>query len=541
MAVSRLDLALADTRARVHAKDAEAWEANEAALVADLHPKQRAFVLDPHRRVCALVGRGGGKTTGVMTRFIRRMKRTRRARCLYVATTRDHAIDLLWNPLKETCARLGMRVGVDVHFNETSLRCTFIREKSTLRLVGADNRKQIEKYRGQDFHEVWVDEAASYPIDLLEHLIERVIGPRLGAVGGMLGLVGTPGHNLSGPFYEATRPGSPNHRLFEDRDKPEFAGWLAWSFHAWTLEDGAPFVPALARLWAEALIEKQAKGWSDTHPVWMREYLGRWAADDTAHVFRYRAHDDTGAELNQWDPPRRVIPDLPGKGIAVLPDHRTDWHYGIAFDSGVSDPFALGVYAYSPTDPAKRLYHVWEFEQRQMYARPIAELLIGPALDHEKPGGVIGAIGWPEFMVADAPEVLLKELSEVYGLNVEAADKRTESRFASIELANGDLVDGRVKILKGSRLEEQLLHLQWVHDEFGQAKKDKRARDDQADQFIYGRRACHHLLSRERDAPPEREQSEYRRAGRERVPEPVRGEYDSYFADEDFGGYSDWG
>ncbi len=535
----RQDFALADTRTRMLRAEAEEWAEKDKILLADCHPKQRELVLDPHRRVCAVVGRGGGKTTSLKARYVRRMKSTRGAKCLYVATTRDQAIDLLWNPLKDTIEKLG----IAATFNETSLRCTFVNEKSTLRLVGADDRRQIEKYRGQPFHEVWIDEAASYPLDLLEHLIERVIGPRLGEVRGMLGMVGTPGHILAGPFYEATRPGSTENRHWDDRDKPEYEGWLGWSHHTWTLQDGAPHVQALELLWEEALREKQAKGWGDRHPVWLREYLGQWAADETAHVFRYRAHDDDGNALNQWDPPRTSFPGLPEPGLAVLPPERTDWHYGIGMDSGYSDPCAVGIYAYSPSDPSKTLYHVYEFERRQMYARTIAELFLGPELDHDKPSGIIGAIGWPEFLVADAPETLLEELGRVYGIQIKPADKRTESRFASIELANGDLVDNRIKILKGSRLEEQLLQLQWVPDEFNQPKKDKRARDDQADQFIYARRAAHHLFSREEPAVAPAARGEYHRAGRELEPEPVRGEFDDYVTSGDYHSAEDafWG
>lgn len=526
----RQDFALAETRTRMLMREGEEWAAKERTLLESCHPKQRELVLDPHRRVCALVGRGGGKTTALKARFIRRMKNTRRARCLYVATTREQAIELLWNPLKDAIERLGIAATL----NETALRCTFTNEKSTLRLVGADDRRQIEKYRGQPFHEVWIDEAASYPIDLLEHLIDRIIGPRLGDYGGMLGMVGTPGHNLNGPFYEATRPGSPSHRRWEERNDPQYAGWLGWSHHTWTLQDGAPHIPALASLWREALLEKEGKGWSDQHPVWMREYLGQWAADETAHVFRYRIHDDEGRLLNQWDPPRRSFPNLPEPGIATLPAERDDWHFGVGMDTGYADPCAVSVWAYSPSDPSKTLYHVYEFERRQMYARTLAELFLGPDLDHDRPSGIVGAIGWPEFIVADAPETLIEELGRVYGIPVKMADKRTESRFASIELANGDLVDGRVKVLKGSKLEVQLLTNQWVTDEFNQLKKDKRVRDDQADAFIYARRAAGHLFARDEPAPPPAARSEYHRAGREHEPEPARGEFDDYITSGDY-------
>lgn len=477
------------------------WVAKNCAKLLDgCHPKQRSFVEDPHRRVSALVGRRGGKTTGQRARFLLRMFRTPRAQCVYIALTRPSAEELMWGPLKDVCERLGLRVGIDVSFNETKLKMTLLRNGSTLRIVGADDKKEIEKLRGHKFHEVAIDEAASFSARLLENLIDRVIGPALGDYKGCLVMFGTPGHILDGPFYEATRPGSPSHRRYEDRELPEYARWLSWSSHQWTLLDGAPYVPAMASAWEEALIEKEAKGWSDTHPVWCREWLGRWAADATENVYKYRAHLDDGAAWNQWDP-KRVGP----MQVAELPPGFSDWCFGFGMDMGHGDPFALEAFAFSPSDTSRTLYHVFEFQRREMYARLIADLLLGEERDHDRPAGVIGALGWPIGMVADLAglgDSVLDELRMVYGITIKGAEKGYKYKFPAIELFNGDLIDGRVKILKGSILETQMLNLQWRADEYGALTENKTQANDASDAAIYCRLLVAHLFDAGKVAAP---------------------------------------
>lgn len=490
----RLSAILAETARRYRAKESDDWESKVQQLIADCHPKQRAFVLDPGRRVAALVARGGGKTTGARAKYVRTMLQTPGARCLYIALTGDQAEELMWAPLKTLCEKLDIAAS----FNETKRRCVFTRTGSTLRLVGADNKKEIEKLRGIPFHLVGVDESASYPTQLLEHLLFRIIGPRLGDFDGKLFLIGTPGHLLRGPFYDATRPGSEIHRKWEDRDDPELQGFKGWSFHSWTLRDGAQSVPAMQRLWAEALLEKETNQWTDDNPTWLREYLGHWAADDSEAVFKYRSHDDAGAPLNQWDPAKNHM------GWAKLPSEFNDYQYSYGMDMGHSDPFALQVFAYSPSDPKKRLWHCFEFSKAEHSApRLIAELLLGPDLDHEAPEGVFGNSDWPESIVADAAGMggaILDELANVYGIKVKPAEKK--NKFDAIELFNGDLVDERIFIMKGSKLEEQLQGLQWRVDDFGRLKEDQAMRNDCTDAAIYARREAQHLFSRTPEPAP---------------------------------------
>ncbi len=505
----RLDHLLGIEKLKVQLRDTGPWAEKLRLLAESCHPRQRDFVLDPNRRVSAIVARGGGKTTGGRARFLRRMMMVPKAQCLYVATTRQQAVELMWVQLKDLVERLG----IEARFNETSLVCQLTRNGSRLRLVGADDRKEIEKYRGQPFHEVGVDEGASYDPSLLANLIYRVIGPRLGDYNGVLWMIGTPGHILSGPFYESTLPGLCGEdgqlisRSWEDRDLPEFEGWTRWSRHHWSVQDGAPFVPAMERLWAEALREKASNGWTDANPIWRREYCGLWAPDDTEMVFKYRAFTDAAEPWNSWCAGRphsgAIVPShatLSGANPFGLPEGH-DWQYVFGMDMGHSDPFALEVFAYSAT--TKVIYHVYEFTRRGMYARTIAEHLIGPELNHEHLGGLMRWTSWPDGMVADLAGMggaVVDELGQVYGIAVEAAEKK--NKHDAIELFNGDLVDGRVKIMRGSKLEEELLALRWDLDDNKKLREDKSQPNHCSDAAIYGRRKSLHLFAHDPLPPP---------------------------------------
>lgn len=523
------------------AGDEEAQHICEMVLGA-CHPPQRDFVLDDHRRITALCARGAGKTTAGLARFVIRMITTQRARCLFIAQTKDDARDLIWDKLVDWVERFG----IDADFNETRLTCTFRKTGARLKLVGADDDREVNKLRGKPHHEVGIDETAIFSAKRLANIVFRAIGPRLGDFGGCLWMVSTPGHELAGLFYDATRPGSDQHRPYKDRHLPAYAGWKRWSSHAWNLEDAAPHVPAIARLWAEALVEKEANVWSDDNPIWMREYMGRWARDDTGNVFRYQATKD-GKPWNQWDPEmlfKGELLELGALRIAKL-EPRPDWLYALATDHGAKDPFALNVFAASPSDPTKTIYHVLCFEQPKMYAQRIAILLLGPQvvknLDaaHDNPGGVIGAIGeWPAGMVSDSAQLgqnILDELSQVYGIKIEPAEQK--GKHAAIELVNGDLVDGRLKILKGSTLEEQLSHLQWSTDEYGFVKEDKAQANHCTDTLIYARRELAVLFDAAREDAGEKKKAAHRDPFVEALglddpqPEPTRGEFDGLFND----------
>lgn len=535
-------------------------------MLADCHPFQADAVLDPSARISLCVGRGGGKTTVKRVRAIRKMTGIQRARIGYVATSRPEAERLNWEPLKELIDQLGEMDNFE--FAEQKMKCTCKRTGSTYQFFGADDKREVEKQRGQPYDEFQVDEAASHDPVLLEWLLDRAVGPRLGERQGRIIVGGTPGHVLRGLFYDVTRQGSEMHRPYRSRHEPEYADWIGWSSHAWDMPEvlalpGAEQrYRALALNWAAALEEKRRKGWTDDNPIWLREYRGRWAADNTTTMYAYRAHDADGVPVNQWDPlDGRKLEGVQAltAAVAKLPAELDDWLYGYGQDLGSRDPYALNIAAYSPSDPQRRIFHVFSFGQRKMYARLIAELLIGEeavaqALRGEvytEVGGLFGVTGWPPAIVADLAglgETLVDELSHVYGIRVKAAEKK--GKFGAIEVVNGDLVDRRMYILKGSPLEEQLATLQWKPDEYGQPKEDRSARNDHADAWTYIRTEIGTMFSGA-PAKPAAEDGKQRtpqsqaakptpKADRDWNHLPARsrrgGEFDSLLVNDDFSG-----
>lgn len=479
----------------------EAWaEDLSARMLADCHPYQRNAVLDPSLRVSLLVGRGGGKTTSKRVRAVHKISRIRRARVAYVATSRPEAERLNWEPLKELLDQLGEMDNFELV--ESKLICRCRRTGGEYQFFGADDKREINKLRGQPFNEFQVDECASHDTVLFENMLDRAIGPRLGERHGCIVLGGSPGHVLRGRFYDVTRDGSEMHRPFSRRFESDFADWIGWSSHAWsmldilTLPDAERKYVALVLNWKAALLEKKRQGWSDDNPIWMREYLGKWAADNTTSMYAYRAHKD-GKPWNQWKPygDRRLegLQQIRA-AIAELPKDMGEPMFGYGIDLGSKDPFALNVIAFAPTDPLRRFFHVFNFEKRRMYANEIAKLLIGDDAVatamrggvYTDLGGLFGVTGWPAAIVADLAglgETLIDELANIYGIRIKPAEKK--GKFGAIEVFNGDLVDGRMFILADTPLELQLAQLQWKPDEYGQPKEDKAAANHSADAATY--------------------------------------------------------
>lgn len=477
-------------------------------LLEGTHPFQYDAATDPAKRYSFLCGRGGTKTTTFRIRGIRVLTRKQRAKVLYFATTRQRAKDLMWFPLKALLQRLGFIAGEDVTFNETELRCTIHRTGSMYQLSGLQDIADADKWRGDTFDEVQFDECGALKPELVEYTVYQVIGPRVHC----LGVGGTPGLNRRKLFYDVTRPGSDKHRPYRDRDRPEYADFKGFSSHHWTLEDivalpdAADLYPELVRLWDESLDEKERNKWSDDNPIWQREYKAVWAADGTLRVFSaYKPHADDGTPWNEWDPfdGKGIVEGVAGLKVAIgklrkmFPDFK-DWRFVVPKDQGHKDPFACTPLAFSPHDPERRIWQVMSFERVGMgYGKPIAELLLGAEQvdGYIKTGsfpttygGVFGETGWPDGMVMDSDNALLEDLKNVYGLKTEKADKKPEYKKGAIELVNGDLTDGRIKVLKGSPLAEQLEQLQWREQENGTLIEDPAQANHSTDCLIYGRR-----------------------------------------------------
>lgn len=497
----RIDAVFQESAQHEARADATKWTRLIESLVDECHPDQRAAVLDPALYVAFIVGRGGGKTFAMIVRFLRRMIRRRAARCFYVAKTKLHARDIIWADLKELLRRLGFVPDVDVIYNETRLSMTFTCNGSTLRLVGADKQDDLDSLRGPTYAEIGIDEMGAQTDKIVRYLIEEVVGPRL--VGAMC-LAGTAGKQPQGLWYDITGPKSTIGRLYSERDEgPE----LLWSVHRWSL-DGAIAatrdrpIPALLELLKAQVAYIKSNGWSDDNPKKRRELDAEWVQDETEAIYQYKPTLEDGTLWCRWNPPR-VGP----MQLAKLPDGFHDWVHVIALDLGSADPTSINLLATALDDKSCTIYHRWGFDKKGLYAKPIAQLLLGEHIDPSQPGGLIGAIGrWPNGMCADAAhlgQAVLDELGDVYGLAIDPAVKGWHYKLGAIEVLKGDFHEGRFKVLAGSTLEKQLMSLQWGLNTRGELVEPRGPRNDAADCAVYGRQLIAEFMTARGEAPPE--------------------------------------
>lgn len=512
---------------RVQSPD-EAWAREiRMRLIADAHPWQRDAILDPHELVSMRVGRGGAKTTTKRARAIIKLTALRDQHIGFAATSKDQAHDLMWGAFKRACDALGMRSQTtnvttkqpDMHYLDSKLVATCLRTGSVYKLRGVEDKRDAEKFRGFPQSEFAIDEAGSQPPELLRYLIEDCVQPRIGEAmnvrflddegdqieivrGGCIVMGSTPPAQLGGLFYEATKPSGELHRPYRERAERT----AEWSSHEWTLadvvalDDAEQKFPALWHLWLKALKRKEDKGWADDHPVWCREYLGRWAADYSTTVFRF--HPDR----NLWAPygDRKIdgIPQLKA-AIRALPSDVGQWRYVVTMDNGgTRDPYAANVFAFAPADPDRRLFHVFCHEGRPNGVKPFAEMLVGEEAvkrilnqqDPEPYGGIFAVIGWPDGLEFDADQAVIDELGNVYGIACKKSDRKFDYKFGAVELVNGDLMaDKRIQILAGTPLHEQIMSLRWKQDEHERLKEDPGQANHCTDCLIYAHRLVANL------------------------------------------------
>ncbi len=431
-------------------------KANE--MIGRLFAPQIDLLKDTSRRKTLLCPRRAGKSYAAAVYLMTTCLNRTSANCLYATLTKGSARGILWPLLKS----FNEEYELGCHFHNTQLICTFPGGSRRVILTGAESRAEIDKLRGQPYDLVVIDECKSFPSDVLTELAREVIGPALNDTMGSLVLMGTPGSVLAGIFYETTKPNAPLTRMYKDREKDKAR---MWSGHSWTIAENV----AQPHLWNACLADKESYGWSDENPIWQREYLGKWVADDDAFVYKY------DPERNGW----RKDPE--SKNEFGLPDEH-DWKYLMGCDLGYDDPFALVVVAYSETCPT--MYQIYDYKQAQLTVGDIArvvkdtEAMFG---EFEVRVGDRGGLG----------KMVLAELSERHGVHIEAAEKSEKRDY--IELLNSDMVEGRIKILEESELAQEMCYLVW--DSHGQ-KEDRACANHVCDSFLYTWRYSFHNFSR---------------------------------------------
>jgi hypothetical protein len=410
----------------------------EAHHMRRLFPKQRAFVRDKARRKVALCGRRGGKTESVASWLVDGAEKMPGETCVYIALSQRHARRILWPVIK----RLLMTYRIEHTTNEQALEI-HLANGSRIWITGCDDIADAEKFRGDKYFRVAIDEAGSFP-SWLEYLVDDVLSPALMDLRGEIALVGTPGLTPAGFFYDVS------------------AGDRQWPVHRWTCLDN-PHVPGaeeIARIKAE-------HRWDDSHPTYRREYLGEWIHDVEAMVYPFDATRNTG-----------TIPADARRVLRVL-----------SVDLGFSpDPTAFVISASEPGLPDCYIERAWR--KTGLTVAHIAGQ-IDQARHETKIDRVVvdaGALG----------KTIVEDLRQTYGIACIAAEKR--DKLATIHGVRGALLAGTIKVdpLHCQQIIEEWHTCAWNED---RSDHDERCADDLCDSFLYGWR--HHALHyRPEENPP---------------------------------------
>lgn len=438
------------------------------AIRARLFRQQIEAIDDPAQFKTLLSGRRTGKSTTAAAYLFDKALTRPGSSSIYITLTRGTAKRIMWHQLK----RLVNEFELGVKWNNTDL-VGYVPNQSMIQLAGADTQADIDKFRGVAFDLVIIDECKSFPTNIIDELIAEVITPCLADRMGTLVMMGTPGAILSGTFYQATRPGAEHSRPWDQRNDPKWEGRpYLWSNHTWTLRDNV----AMPHLWEAALALKERNRWRDDNPIWLREWLGQWISDDQALVYRY------SEERNGYTPD-------PEQPYGIPEGEGQDWKFVMGLDLGYDDDFSLQVAAYSET--CEQFYQVYE------YSSP--GLTIGDVARKIKE---VQALFDIDVMVGDRAGLgkqIFATLEETYELHIEATNKTDKRDF--IEILNSELLEGRAKIMKDSRLAMEMTYLHW--DE-AKRKEDPAAPNNNCDAFLYlWRHSLHHFARKPATMPAE--------------------------------------
>lgn len=462
-------------------RQSDRWHDKAAHLRSLLMAAQALLERDEARRISVGSPRQTGKSTAVLLIVLIRCLEKAAADWVIVGLTRPSIKGIYWIPLK----RLNKDFELGFTWHNQELTAT-LPNGSRIRFVGADNVGEIEKLRGGRYDGVVIDECKSFPAHLFRELVHDIIEPALMAKVGQLFIIGTPGDELGGPFYEATADEPVVYR--DDRGEPTHQSYrlygtecslpYIWSCHKWTMRDnttvfetknGVPYT-----MWDQALAIKKRNLWDDNNPTWLREYMGRWVPNDNKRVYRYvpSRHDYTPLADTRFG----------------LPEAKHGYRTVIGVDFGTRDGTAIVVWAWNEFN--RELWEVYsEVRRRSKGDRLVLREIAEWYKEVEAEYGPFD--GWPADP-AGLATMVMDTLADDYEVFLEPAEKK--EKLDHIELFNNDLDAGLVRIRRGSALSEELLAGRWnaARAEKGKREEDPAIPNDCTDAGLYAFRWCNH-------------------------------------------------
>lgn len=402
--------------------------------------KQAEFITDPARFKTAVCSRRAGKTLGIAADMIATALYEKDVICLYIALTSKNARSIIWNDIKKILQDFKLNVKTD----DTRLTVLFLDTRSEIRLGGAKDESEIEKYRGWKLKKAYIDEAQSFR-PYLKYFINDILLPALRDLRGTLVITGTPGPIPAGPFYEYATSANLSH-------------------HAWTaFENPHMHNPPEKDLSITLAEERLMKGINESDPGYIRETYGKWIEDLNSLVFKFSKAQNI-VSINE------------------IPQNLT---YIFGIDIGHDDADAIAVLGYNYKD--SKVYLVEELITTKQGITPLIKQLEMLKKKYE-----------PVKMVMDAGGLGKKiqaEMQPRFGNVLEAADKHRKFEF--IELLNDDLRTAKFKAIPGTRFEEDCMLEQWDRSTPGKLAISDTYHSDINMAVLYGWRECKHYFPKD--------------------------------------------
>ena len=393
-------------------------------LYRDLFPQQLEFVLAPSRFVAALCSRRAGKTEGTLIKCLQELSNHNGTMGLYLALT-DKSVNKIVLPIaRKLIAKHKLKasiVGEDIIFENGS----------SLSIHGANHVNKIEGFRGTKLLFCVVDEAASFNENILQYLIDEIIGPALSDLQGQLMLIGTPAAHCQGMFYDVTTGKE---------------GSDVWIVKRWTAFDN-PFMSENFAKDAELFCKR--KKCDRTHPKFRREYLGDWCADDEALMIRPFA---------LVHPPSVYSQD--------------NWRSVIGVDFGFNDETAFSIIGWERNNPKSYVLECFGFT-----GADVAKLSAEAVAQGKDPIGMVTYIGntlkrlketyKPVKIVGDpagASKIMVSEFLSKHKIVMDPAQKTDKKHYIEIfndALVNTDLV---INPLNTEELQKEMKKVVWNED-----------------------------------------------------------------------------
>jgi hypothetical protein len=392
------------------------------------HDIQRQILFSMSKAIFGMAGRRSGKTEGIELWFGDKFIQKPTARCLFISLTITKAMQLLWQPMMDLFAELGIKIK-----EHSRVEGRVVTEQGGLMQFGGNStRDDRERNRGPYWDAVAIDEAQSQK-ELL-YLIESIISQTLIDTSGQLLVAGT-GPRIRGTYWEALYLGQ-----WAD-GKVLYPNALRLN---WNISQN-PFIPNYERVLEDI---RKDKGLTETDPLYQREYLGRIAYDDDALVLRLGdANAFTDEILEAW---------IASQSVA-------DIRFTAGMDFGFEDADALAIIAYSITKPERFLVYEWK-ARRQSTEEIAAATRAG--IEYITKSPLFERVENKSLQIysdTGGNKITPNDLAVTYKLPIQPAYKAEKEM--GFELLQGESRVGHFKVRRDGPLWEESLRTVYARDE----------------------------------------------------------------------------